>query len=175
MGDWPAYARDRKGLNYYRVVRAYVESCSPGESILDVGCGGTDVVYYGEFDRRDAINKQPIDPNHYPGVNLLIGNWLDIQPPVDRYSAVTCCQVLEHLPDPILFRFAAKLKEAADNLIVSVPYMWPEGLCHYHVQDPVGMAALELWLGKPTTHEIVYDGKRARLVALYQKGDSTHA
>lgn len=159
-------------MEYLRVVRAYVESCSPGESILDVGCGGTDVVCFGDFQHRCAINKQPLSVQSYEGVSLIIGDWLQIALPRPRYTVVTCCQVIEHQVDSVVDQFARKLLSVAETLIISAPYLWPANACRHHHQDPVSVRKLAGWFGNPATYEIVHDGKLRRIVAMFQQGET---
>ncbi len=166
MADkWNRYAEARKHLNYYKAVRGEILRYSPGESILDVGCGGTDIVLTGDFSIRHAVNATPIDP--FPA-ELFVGSWPEIELPRERYDVVTCCQVLEHLRNEAIPPFVRRLKETAGVLIVSVPYRWRAGRCKSHKQDPVTEKKLEKWMGKPSRLRVIEDGTLSRMIATYE-------
>lgn len=164
--DWRAYAKQRESLNYYHTVRRYIERHSPGKSILDIGPGGTDIVMTGNFAERTVVNREPLPVDTYPGVEIIIGEWPDVMPRGRRFSVVSCCQVIEHLPDEKIPAFIDAIFSASRHVIISVPYHWPEGLCSYHPQDPVTMAKLIKWTGQePRMCEVVEDGGLRRIVA----------
>lgn len=168
MVDWKQYNESRKHLNYYKSVKRHIEALSPGLSILDVGCGGTDTVHAGQFTHRCVVNREPIDVDAYQGIDIVMGEWPDVSLPRDHYDVVTCCQVLEHLTDDQIPAFVDKLKATAGVLIVSVPHLWPNGLCKYHVQDPVDLEKLTRWMGTPAkSSEIVMDDGLGRLIAVF--------
>tara|TARA_R110002073_G_scaffold20209_5_gene72802 strand:- start:6689 stop:7195 length:507 start_codon:yes stop_codon:yes gene_type:complete len=167
MVDWIKYAEQRRGMNYYSAVKDAIEQHSPGESILDVGCGGTDTVMAGSFKRRYAINKDAI-PNWKPDAELIIGPWPEVELPQSRFDVVTCCQVIEHLPDEVIPEFVSRLEAVAGVLIVSVPYLWPKGLCRYHTQDPVHLSKFRGWFTRKISRlRIVEDDNLKRLVAVF--------
>jgi len=168
MIDWNQYAEERKTLKYYQGVKEAILRYSPGDSILDVGCGATDVVGTGEFTQRLAINTDPIDGYAWP---LTVGAWPDVELPLDKYSVVTCCQVLEHLSDEQLAEFTQRLKLVAKTLIISVPFLWKKGACKHHLQDPVDEAKLLGWMQIAPDRTTIYeDRSRKRLVAEYVLG-----
>lgn len=162
--SWQQYAAERSGMKYYRVVKEFIQEYSPGESILDVGCGGTDTIYTGEFDLRTVVNLDPVP--EYPGVETVIGKFPEVQLPRDRFSVVTCLQVLEHLTDDAMQPFVERLFSLASHVvIVSVPFQWPRGACSHHVQDPIDCAKLQRMLGRPwNKSSIVTDHGMKRLV-----------
>jgi len=165
MSDWAKYAEERKNLNYYKKIKEYICNLPCNESIMDVGCGGTDIVLTGEFKYRTVINKEKLNVI-YPNTNVIIGNWLEVS--VCKHEIVTCCQVLEHLKDNDILPFIKKLKEKSKYLIVSVPYMWPKGFCEYHLQDPINEEKFFGWFGVESfQYDIVQDKTCKRLVALF--------
>lgn len=121
----------------------------------------------GSFSRRTVVNKQPMDVE-YPGANVVIGDWLKVA--VAVHTVVTCCQVLEHISDQSVRRFAKKLMGAAEvSLIISVPYMWPKGRCIHHQQDPISFAKLERIMDAPASRYVFCtDNHSKRLVAEYR-------
>jgi hypothetical protein len=165
--SWSNYAKQRAGLQYYGVVRQYLEKTSPGQSILDVGCGGTPTVYAGDYEFRTAVNLEPLP--HYPGVETVIGDFATVTLPRKLFSAVACCQVLEHLTDAQLPRFVRRLFAVAErSLVVSVPYKWRAGACSDHHQDPIDRPKLRKMLGRQwTEHQIVRDDGVDRIVVWY--------
>ena len=91
--------------------------------------------------------------------------------PGARFEVVTCLQVLEHLDNKKVRKFAKKLlRHSTDMTIISVPFMWEDGLCQQHLQDPIDLKKLTSWTGiEPSDHFIVVDGTVKRLVAKYKK------
>lgn len=160
-GYWDA----RKHLRYYAAVRAELETLSPGASIADVGGWDTPVVLWGDFARRYTVDLGR-DPK-FPGVISHVGDFMDWTPP-ERLSVVTCLQVLEHLPDGAVERFAAKLLAIADVAIVSVPYLWPPREPS-HLQDPISREKFARIMGRAADRlSVVMDGRRGRIVATFR-------
>lgn len=165
MTDWAKYAKDREHLNYYKKVKEYILDLPCCDSIMDVGCGGTDVVLTGDFKNRTVVNKQKLNVE-YPNTNVIIGDWLDVS--VCEHEIVTCCQVLEHLETEKIKPFIDKLQEKSKYLIVSVPYLWKKGACRYHKQDPINKEKFFGWFGcESFQYEIVDDNGCKRIVALF--------
>lgn len=165
------YWQERESLGYYAVVRAWLKMISmplhamTDTSLLDVGCLDTPIATWGYFDRRYTIDL--IHDPKLGGVVSHVGSWLDWTPP-EHMTVITCCQVLEHLPDAQIKPFTQKLLSCADHTIVSVPYEWPKGDEPSHLQDPISQTKFDTMMGRaPLEQIIVFDGKRLRLVARY--------
>ena len=96
-------------------------------------------------------------------------NFLEYRPE-SKFDLVLCCQVLEHIAEPVAF--CRHLKEVATNLIVTVPYRW-QGNAPGHVNDPVDETKLESWMErKPNAWQLVQEPFREqRLIALYNLGE----
>jgi hypothetical protein len=139
------YWRTRRQLVYLdRFARLVRSVARDAKSIVDVGTRGCPYLeWFDWIPRRVSIDLSL--PYQSPGVDGIKGNFLDWVPDT-TFDFCTCLQVLEHLNDPT--EFAAKLKATANQLIVSVPYMWPEGHCVYHVQDPVDEDKFAGWFGR---------------------------
>jgi len=166
MGKWERYAKQRRAMKYYQAVRELVERFSPGKTLIDVGNGGTEVVKFGEFERRIAINIDPVELGD--GVEVVVGRWPDVVP-IESADVVTCCQVIEHLTDELIPPFVDQLFAVANTLIVTVPYKWPKGIEKYHKQDPIDEAKLDRLMGRmPDDLEVIADKKTRRMVALYR-------
>lgn len=162
------YWADRRELKYYETVRQLLEKLGPSGSLLDVGGWDTPVVKWGDFRRRYTCDLGH-DPK-FAGVVSHVGDFLTWRPP-ELMDAVTCLQVLEHLPDGPAQRFGRKLLETGRTVIVSVPYLWPPGAEPDHVQDPVDLAKLERIMGTRSSFSSVIEdgpqGTRPRLVAIW--------
>lgn len=159
-GYWQA----RKHLAYYGAVREELEALSPGGSLLDVGGWDTEVVQWGTFARRYTCDLGR-DPG-FPGVVAHVGDFLEWPLP-ERMSVTTCCQVLEHMDLDTARRFAAKLLAGTDVLIITVPHQWPPREPS-HILDPIDLPKLaSIVRYHPLRHRIIADGKRERLVAIY--------
>jgi hypothetical protein len=159
------YWQQRQHMRYYAQVLDCARRHAPGGgSVLDVG--GRDCVYVAWFDwfqRKVVLDLKPPPPQ--PGVETVTGDFLAWQPDV-RFDLVLCLQVLEHLADPK--PFCRKLLATGRIVIVSVPYRWPQGLCRYHLQDPVDEAKLLGWAGQHALElSTALDGQRARLIAVF--------
>lgn len=173
MGQWEAYAAKRKHYNYYQTVRRMICMHSCGGTIIDVGNGGTDVVTYGSFARRIAINAEPIEERK--GIELIIGRWPHVELPVETADVIVCCQVLEHLADEELPPFVERLFAVGKVAVVSVPYKWPAGSCAHHIQDPIDEAKLQAMLGRELQSvEIVGDEGVHRMVTCVNGNPSSH-
>lgn len=164
-----SYWDRRKHLNYYHTALGFVENLS-GEGILDVGGWDTPMVLAGEFQNRLVVNLWKVN-ERLSGVEYHIGDFLAW--PVKPFDVVLCLQVLEHLSDESVARFARKLFETATrHVVISVPYKWRRGASESHLQDPVDEHKLRSWTGQdPTASQVVTDGSMRRLVAFYNAGE----
>ena len=160
------YWRTRQNFEYYALVKRWLEELSASKSelsICDVGSYHTPVATWGTFARRYTV-----DIKHawkLPGVTSFVADFRTWKPP-HHMTAVTCLQVLEHLPDSVIRAFSLKLRLISDHTFVSVPFMWKRGQEPDHRQDPINLAKLSRWMGRePDEHHIVHDTKHDRLVA----------
>lgn len=165
------YWESRRNFGYYVLVKAWLDALNMshyfehGEqgSLLDVGCLDTLTATWGEFDKRYTVDIEH-DPQ-LSGVTSFVADFMTWQPP-HHMSVVTCLQVLEHLPNEVVFEFGAKLRAISDYTIVSVPFMWKAGDVEGHVQDPIDLLKLSQIMGDfPSEYAIVLDTKRLRIVA----------
>lgn len=160
-----SYWQDRQQMRYYSQVLTFARQYAPsGGSVLDVG--GRDCEYIAWFDwfqRKVVLDLKPPPPQ--PGVETVAGDFLAWQP-AEPFDLVLCLQVLEHLVEPA--PFCRKLLRSGRVAIISVPHLWPKGLCKYHMQDPVDEGKLLAWAGQPASEQVVVrDGSRERLVAVF--------
>ena len=150
-----------------RLARKYA---ADGGRALDVG--SRDCQYITWFDW--FTEKYTLDLESSPELAEVTAITADFMTytPQKHFDLVLCLQVLEHLADP--HPFCQKLLSTGRIVIVSVPYMWPKGMCRYHKQDPVDVSNLLEWAGKPwIEHTIVTDGNYDRLVAAFAGNGAT--
>lgn len=159
------YWADRRQYQYYRLalemIRQYGEDA---RSVIDVGTLDSELLLELDW----IPDKTAVDLEVCPrlsGVRNIQGDFMQYVP--DRvFDLVLCLQVLEHLSDP--HAFMQKLLLTGKTLIISVPFMWPAGLCKWHIQDPVTVGKLRHWSGRDwLSHRIVRDKDRKRLIAVY--------
>ncbi len=163
------YWEARSDLMYYRYVDFIVRVLgSEATSLIDVGTGNCPYLeWFPWIDRRVSIDIQ--GPYVSSGVLGIEANVLDHQFK-DQFDLCLCLQVLEHVPDPK--RFARRLLELADIVIITVPFDWPEGQTKGHLHDPVDLKKLTKWVGRtPNFSTVVTEPfrykKHQRLLAVY--------
>tara|TARA_R110002124_G_scaffold283216_1_gene458983 strand:+ start:13729 stop:14217 length:489 start_codon:yes stop_codon:yes gene_type:complete len=158
-----SYWSDRQHLNYYATVKQWLEPFSG--TLLDIGCADTPVAQWGNFEKRYAVNDLPFPP--LDGVECLQADWMKCDLAAD---VITCLQVLEHFKPSVLIPFVDKIFSSCETAIISVPYMWPAGLCRGHVQDPIDVRKFIDLVGRcPAKLDIVEDNNYYRLIALFKK------
>lgn len=133
--SWETYWEERKHLAYYQVVKKYLEELGSCESIIDVGCGGCPVAKWGDFQNRTSLNLESFPA--IEGVDCVQSDWMNYH---EKATVITCLQVIEHFDDEFIPKFVQKIFDSCKIAIISVPYMWEEGACEYHKQDPIDMA-----------------------------------
>jgi len=157
------YWDGRKDLNYYRVVREWLEQLDH-ESIIDVGCADTLVVTYGKFEKRYAVNNREFP--QLGGVECIEGDWMQLDLTAD---VITCLQVIEHFKADYLREFVDKIFSSCKVAIISVPYMWAAGSCPGHHQDPIDIRKfLNLTNREPVRLDIVTDSSCRRLITMFE-------
>jgi hypothetical protein len=166
------YWKKRQRLIYYRyidlIVRGVAADC---RSMIDVGSRNTPLIErFNWIDERVALDIRP--PYESENVRGIQADFLTFMPQ-KRFDIAMCCQVLEHIPDA--GPFAQHLFEIADRVLITLPYLWPEGGTKGHVHDPVDLEKLIGWTKrKPDYHVLVEEplcpgDKCRRLIAFYAK------
>jgi len=160
------YWNKRKQHVYYREVLAVARRTAPkATSLLDVGTGPCEYpAWFDWIPRKVLVDKGNTPP--VPGAECIRADFMTYQT-AERFDLVTCLQVLEHLQDPAAM--ARRLLAHGKKVIVSVPYMWPENFCKYHVQDPVSTKKLLSWFPvKPIeTLKVTEPGNISRMIAVF--------
>ena len=161
------YFEKRKHESYYKYVRSLLGILAyNAQSVCDVGSNGTDMISWLPCQEKVRIDLR--EPLYADGVQSIQADFITYDFS-RKFDIVTCFQVLEHISDEQIRNFANKLLETAEHLlIVSVPYMWAEGACKWHVQDPVDESKFLGWfdiqssLLKPVFSRIIYSNKKFR-------------
>lgn len=166
------YWRARAGLRYYQVVREICARVAPNaRSVIDVGSNSCpQLEWFPNSPRRVSVDIEA--PYRAPHIESVVCDFLEYVPET-KFDLVLCLQVLEHIEDPV--PFARHLLEVGREVVISVPYLWPEGACYWHCQDPVDEAKVLSWFGRePDALHIVEEAKVSavskRLVAHYRTG-----
>ncbi len=164
------YFSRRRDFLYYRYIEQIVSVlASDAKSYLDVG--SSDAEYIESF--RWIPVRHTVDirrPYSSPNVVGIKQDFFTFQPDA-KYDFVSCFQVLEHIPDAAAF--AQHLTQMADRVLVSVPFLWPEGSNRHHVHDPVDLEKLSGWFGRAPDYSIIVEeplrnpAKGRRLIAYY--------
>jgi len=158
------YWKDRSELDYYRVACNYVKQYLCFGTVLDVGGAvGLGCTYLSRLPtfERTSVELSGGDCS-LDGVNVIHKDFMAWDS-VEVFDAVLCLQVLEHVPCPT--EFATRLfSQAAQLVVISVPYCWPTTACAGHLHDPVDEQTLQQWTGRKPTRKRIVD---RRLVAAY--------
>jgi hypothetical protein len=167
-GRQASYGEARERYKYLATAINLVRGLAGGPRLLEVGGGVQRGCKY--LERLPAFERTVVEKDQdrgirLPGVRCCFGRFEDW--PVDgRYDVALCLQTLEHVDDPKAF--ASKLFACAPVVVLSVPYLWPEGGCPGHLHDPIDEAKLASWVGRKPDHvSIARDQGCARLVAAY--------
>lgn len=167
-----SYWERRSDLLYYQYFR-YILRCIGAEarSLVDIGSGNAPYLEWFDW-IPERVSVDLTTPYRSEAVRGVVGDILTLDLP--RADLCTCLQVLEHVeaPEP----FARRLLELGALVLVSVPFRWPANANRNHVNDPVDLAKLNGWFGRPANWRMVvrepFAGpKGARLFALYDPAD----
>ncbi|MFQ8429987.1 class I SAM-dependent methyltransferase [Amaricoccus sp. W119] len=164
-----AYWRKRTDLMYYQYFKYFVRCLAPNaKSLIDIGSGNAPYLEWFDW-IPDRVSFDKAHPYQSETVRGLEGDFFTFDFG-QRFDLVTCMQVLEHIPDAE--RFARRLTEIGDLLLVSVPFRWPKGQTRGHVNDPVDLKKLSRWFGREPNYSMIVREpfvKRAgaRLFAIY--------
>lgn len=154
---------------YYQYIYYILRTAAAdARSLLDVGtrdCGYLEWMDWIE----ERVSIDLVKPYRSPNVQGEVADFFDYHP-AKRFDVVLCSQVLEHVPEAA--RFARKLFETGDKVLITVPYRWSERRrTPGHVHDPVDEAKLESWTGRTPTYAVIVEepfrSQTPRLVAYY--------
>jgi len=160
-----SYWERRKNKNYLREVFHLSQEIAPdAKSIIDVGSNKCEYLEWFEWiPNRVCVDLEtPYSSETVDGIKADFLVWQNKQ----LYDLCLCLQVLEHIPEAEAF--AQKLLRTSPNVIISVPYKWPQDKIADHVHDPVDEAKVQGWFGKPAEYsKLVRDGKSERLICYF--------
>jgi len=166
------YWRNRMDLMYYSYIDYIMRTVArDAKSMIDIGTANCPYLeWFDWIDKRVSFDLE--NPYQSKTVKGVKGDFLKHRFR-KRYDVCTCLQVLEHIPD--VERFARKLFELSDLVIVSVPYRWPATVADDHIHDPIDYEKLTGWMGREANYHIVvkepFRSKPGeRLIAIYEKG-----
>jgi len=130
---------------------------SPGDRVLDLGCGEgrhvhglyiqgglqIDGVDLDEPSLQKALDGFKDLPPREPGdegtVNFSTGDATALDFPDDTFDAIICSEVLEHLPDyDAALQEIRRVLKPDGRLCISVPHAWPERICWQLAPGPDG-------------------------------------
>ena len=165
------YEEERKEFKYYKKTHDIIEDIQKKTSINNiVDVGG----WKGFFVENTNIKDKTVIDLHKmedksDGVTRISTNFLEYNPE-KKYDIVTCLQVLEHINDNDVEKFAKKLFDISEKyVVISVPYKWKKGICKWHCQDPVDKDKLLKWTSvTPNEEYIITDRGMDRLISVYK-------
>lgn len=168
------YGSRRAHMMYYIYIDRIVAGiAADATSLVDVGTANAE--YMERFDwipKRYCIDLKNVYRSK--GVTSIEADFFTWQPPF-KFDLATCFQVLEHIDDAKAF--AQRLLGVADNVLISVPYLWPEDANATHVHDPVDEAKVEAWFGRKPDYGVVVaepldnGPKSRRYIAYFHSGE----
>lgn len=167
-----SYIDMRKDHVYYKYILGLLTTiCREEDSVCDVGSWDTDMLSHLPCKRKITVDKRvPFSSEEVEGIQADYLCWT-----AEELDVITCFQVLEHIDDNQVEKFARKLLRDAPIAVVSVPYMWPKGSCKWHVQDPVDVEKLVGWFGKaPVFLQKITEKQNSsndtRIIAVFVRG-----
>ena len=132
---------------------------SPGDKVLDLGCGegrhvhglymlgGLDI--YGIDLDEPSLKKAEeglvwlpkADTNAETNTTFETGDATALRFEDDTFDAIICSEVLEHLPDyDAAIREMRRVLKPSGKLCITVPHAWPERICWQLAPPPNGYA-----------------------------------
>ncbi|ENH98078.1 hypothetical protein J416_01899 [Gracilibacillus halophilus YIM-C55.5] len=168
------YWNRRMYMFYYQYIDFLVRAfASDAHRLLDVGTANTQYIENFEW-IPEKFSLDIENPYQSPNVTAIEQDFFQYTPARD-FDFVTCLQVLEHIPN--VEDFAQKLLAISDKVLISVPYMWPEGSEEGHIHDPINLDKVNRWMGREPSYYIIVEeplrnpntGKSKRLICYYQK------
>ena len=166
------YWDSRKHFRYVLYVQELVRILEPdAKSAIDVGARDTPIIEDFDWieDRSTLDYSNPYSSERVTGISV---DFFKFEPQ-KHYDLALCLQVLEHIRDAA--RFAQKLFQIADRVLITVPYKWRAGANKWHVQDPVDFDKLHGWTDRePLISAIIQERTGARrMLAYYRQTDLT--
>ena len=166
------YEIERTNLQYYKKLLEIICNISKEHTIHNIiDIGG----WHGHFINKTCpkdkycFDLKVNSENVCAGVIPIQGDFLKYDFGDTKYDIVCCCQVLEHIDSDNVARFATKLFELSNIVIISVPYKWSENFCKWHKQDPVDEKKIFDWVGRKPNESYIVTEKNGvqRIINVY--------
>ncbi|NIK11813.1 methyltransferase domain-containing protein [Alkalibacillus almallahensis] len=146
------YWTNRNNMMYYKYVDFLVKAFGKeANSMIDIGSSNAEYIegfywipYKYTLDVCNPYSSETVIP--------IVEDFFSYKSN-QKFDFVTCLQVLEHIEHPK--KFAQKLFDLSNKVLISVPYNWPQGVEEEHVNDPVNLDKLKEWTGRDPLYSIV--------------------
>lgn len=145
--------------DYFDIVINMAKKIEP-KSVLEVGTGGCKII-----EESKVVDISNSNNGFTYNVDYLIDITKDLHKIEERFDLIICLQVLEHLGDSQVKVFNEFLS-MADNLIISVPYLWTSKneMSHYNITDE----KIKEWTSNKTpVEEVVIGDTHKRKIIRY--------
>ncbi len=154
--DRNVYWQSRKDDVMYQMIKNLAHAyASEGVSVLDVGCHNSSLILDLDWFTKKVVTDRPYITKYWQkvkGVEFIPGDFNKLK--FDRtFDLVLCTQGIEHLQEPK--PFIQKLLSLGKTVIVSTTYEVPEGICKYHVQDPISFEKFQSWFDTEFTATVI--------------------
>ena len=123
------YWDSRNHAEYYHVAIDWLSHLQ-GKRVLDIGCGDTPIVLWGDFEWRYAMDTGNFSSWFPPTVSFIQEDFTTFDFNGVIYDCIICLQVLEHIQD--IQDIINKIISNCDVCILSLPHMWKPDPVHYH-------------------------------------------
>ena len=142
--------------NVYERILYHLKDCI---TIFDYACGMGELISYLKhngkavlgYERSTLVAKRAME--EYPHIEIVT------RLPMNRFDAVLCCEVLEHVENP--FELAVLLESLAKNrIILTVP-----------AEDSAGKSPYHLWIFDEKDFSDMFVGKVTSMETLPTSGD----
>lgn len=166
------YEKKRKNLLYYNKVLFLIKNYQKKynlNSIIDIGGWKGYFISKTDLEKRTILDLRDMNDKD-DDITRITADFLKYKFNIN-YDIVICLQVLEHICNNNVKKFAQKLFDLnAKIVIISVPYKWKKGSCKYHLQDPVDQQKLFSWTLRKPSYEVIITEKNnvKRLIAVYE-------
>jgi len=142
----------------FKIIKKYFPPGFKGR-ILDVGCGLGYFVEYLQNNGWDArgieVSKYAADSAENKGLNVISGDFLKIEYPLNHFDCITMWDAIEHVPYPMRYvKQAYKLLKPGGMLIIQTP----------NIENLTLLLNKNMYPWAPTEHLFYFSIKTLRLL-----------